>query len=736
MKVKVKFDLKAIQAFLLQNVEKIGLAVVVCIFFFMVYSAVTGGPSFQKTPAQLNQAIEQGKRKLRETDPNQVLIELTGLDRDAYNQTYAEGYGKKTGDEYIARAAQSQSPIAEKPYVLNRPIDEPLVETRGLRPQPPLLAAKDLCGKAELGAVQETQEIKPADPAAADPDKPAGQDPGAAGPGMGMGPMAGGALTKGERWIVLTALVPIEKQTQAYNEVYKATQGHDATRDVPAYRGYYVERVEVASPAEAANPDWKNAKSWNSVKAVREAARKWQSGVEVVATEYLHERLVFPLPPLMGRPWGDSVGHPPEIPIQKFGAMGPGMGPIGPGMGPLEPGMGPGMRPGMRPGMGPGMRPGMGPGGLRGPGSGAAPSKEDPFDNGNPGGPDAGAGAVNDLPKAPDYLLLRFFDFTVEPGKQYVYRVQLALENPNFGLKAAWLKDPKMADDVNVMSPWSDPSPAISVPRETRALLASVKPAGREPTATVLVAKWSENEGKELHKEFSQVGRGQILNFPKVKVKSTGAPGGMPGMGMPGMGMPGMGMGGVVPGISPEPGAGGAAGGPPDRTRPGDNRRPARGRGNNPDGGAGAAPGGGGRNPPAGNRGRGGRQPGGMPPDPMGGMMPGDPNMGRPMPPPDAGNEIEVDFVTDMTAIDFRGGERLVSKHGNFIELRAAGEMLLLDSDGSLVVRNDLEDQTDREELTKPDANAAIPGAANPINPMGGGLGDLEPPKAPKRPKK
>ena len=41
MKLKLQFDQKAIQEFLLQNVEKIALGIVVCVFLFMVYSAVS-----------------------------------------------------------------------------------------------------------------------------------------------------------------------------------------------------------------------------------------------------------------------------------------------------------------------------------------------------------------------------------------------------------------------------------------------------------------------------------------------------------------------------------------------------------------------------------------------------------------------------------------------------------------------------------------------------------------------
>ncbi len=81
-----------------------------------------------------------------------------------------------------------------------------------------------------------------------------------------------------------------------------------------------------------------------------EATKKWaQVGTEVVANEYLNEMLVFPLGPLVGRLWGESVAHPPEIPIRKANPLGSGDGSwngsgngtwAGPWIGPGGPGAG------------------------------------------------------------------------------------------------------------------------------------------------------------------------------------------------------------------------------------------------------------------------------------------------------------------------------------------------------------------------------------------------------------
>jgi hypothetical protein len=55
---------------------------------------------------------------------------------------------------------------------------------------------------------------------------------------------------------------------------------------------------------------------------------------------------------------------------------------------------------------------------------------------GGPGGGGMVAGGIatgqrTTLPKEVDDLLLRFFDYTVEPGKQYKYRVKIVLSDPN-----------------------------------------------------------------------------------------------------------------------------------------------------------------------------------------------------------------------------------------------------------------------------------------------------------------
>jgi hypothetical protein len=150
--------------------------------------------------------------------------------------------------------------------------------------------------------------------------------------------------------------------------------------------------------------------------------------------------------------------------------------------------------------MGPGMAgrfiPGRGEGG---PGEGS-------FRGG--GGAGQMAGRHTTLPKSVDFYLLRFFDFSVEPGKRYRYRVKLVLSDPNNSLpqgvlsqevqerqakEAATARTQKTEKPwFRIVDKWSDPSPIVGIPMAGNVRLASVRvPAAEkvndEPIATMLV---------------------------------------------------------------------------------------------------------------------------------------------------------------------------------------------------------------------------------------------------------
>ena len=291
----------------------------------------------------------------------------------------------------------------------------------------------------------------------------------------------------------------------------------------------------------------------------------------MVHPQYINPRLAFPLGPLQGRTWGDqklagSFAHEPEIPVAAAASWNGGQ--VGAGMPPAPPPVTPTTSSGTPDGKG-------------------TDNNEEPPDIGGDGRPIAPGAQASPPPAAAaenrpqEYMLLRFFDFHVEPGRHYVYRVKLVLRNPNYipeagaadagttTLKVYQLKDPGLAKSKSryLETPWSEPSPVVSTPHDTRVLVVSVAPKlGRgDPTGMVMVAKWMQRKGFEAFDDFA-VCRGQVINFAD-KVFTPGNGGAMPpaGPGMPrgGPGMPGVGPGmpGGGPGM-PGRGPGMPGGGP------------------------------------------------------------------------------------------------------------------------------------------------------------------------------
>ena len=659
MKVKVKLDANSIKEMAIEHVEKIGLGVVALIALFLVYSAFGNAKSYEKTPEQLKNAADNADRTIEQTTIEQAgLEELKVID-------------------YAAIAKESRTPVQDTEYKTPVVWDNPLFEPKKVRDQPALFAATDLRATADFGAL--TENIT------ADPEEnPAGV---LGNPAMGAGNM-NKTEVRGEQWVALTALVPIKKQQESYIETFSKCR-LTTQSDFPNYLDYRVERVEVQGPTAIDDIDWSKAKTFRLYEAAKNAKTRWPQtgGADIVEQKYLQPTLVFPLPQLVGKQWDEQVAHAPEIPLPS----------LEPGMGGTRPGMGPGM-------MGDGFMEGMPPGGNRGmmgrPGGGGVPPGMDPLNPQKPLGPDGNPidpNAVAEKDKPQEYLLLRFLDFDVNPGKKYVYRVKLALSNPNHNLKPDCLANPKLAEKHFMETQWSDPTPVVSVPRATQVLAVSVEPArpNRDPSGHVMVAKWVQFRGFMAHEEFT-VNRGQVINYADRTFRRV--EGGASRMGM------GMGMEGMMPRpMGPEGGMGMEGMMPPaGRTPPGRADRTDRNR----------------RRTPPGRR--------GMEEFPPPGM--GNEGYGGPMAPAQPGNEWLVNYYTEAIAVDFRGGERLTPRSGG--DLDSVGEILLFDIDGNLIVHNELDDQPEREKITaaaNPAAAGAVPGQpATGVNPRGALEGMLQ----------
>jgi hypothetical protein len=116
------------------------------------------------------------------------------------------------------------------------------------------------------------------------------------------------------------------------------------------------------------------------------------------------------------------------------------------------------------------------------------------------------------LPNGVDYYLLRFFDYTVKPGKKYRYRVKLAIADPNYNMPTSTLA-PAVLDRqarsakanhgrkpiFRIAEAWSDPSPIVGIPIRGSIRLADVKvPSAEkfndEPSVGLLIEAFALDE--------------------------------------------------------------------------------------------------------------------------------------------------------------------------------------------------------------------------------------------------
>ncbi len=370
--------------------------------------------------------------------------------------------------------------------------------------------------------------------------------------------LQGGERIERAYWACVVAKVPIREQLKRYQDALEKARDADPTRDFPSYVGFYVERAEVLPGKEL---EWKAVPLYDGqrqsieqnkslTKASSHAIHKgvfenlltaagqfWAGGLtqDVIDERFAEFPLTLPLPPLIGREWGSEATHP-DIPLAintppledesqlaaeaaaqqpantdpgaEFGSAIPAQG-IGPGPGA---GFGTGRPGGEYPGgglgrrMGPEGGPGMGPG-MGGPAGRRFAGEHGPEGGAYRGGGGSGQAAPQhtNLPKGVDYYLLRFFDFSVEPGKRYKYRVKLVVHDPNFNMPEGVLapavldrlatavqatKKKKSELFYRIVDKWSDPTPTVGIPMAGNVRLAEAKipsAVNDEPTVKMLV---------------------------------------------------------------------------------------------------------------------------------------------------------------------------------------------------------------------------------------------------------
>lgn len=359
-------------------------------------------------------------------------------------------------------------------------------------------------------------------------------------------------------WACVVALVPVREQLNLYLDSFEQARGHNVNHDFPRYLGFLVERAEVERGKELV---WQHVPLYDGQqKSVAEnaalsigprhgigtavvdklyatAALLWAGGpsTDVVDEQFTNRALTLPLPPLVGRDWGKNATHPKlrlnsaeleagaeSLADDQPSSFASGFGNSGAGL-PMRPSM-------QFAGNVPGPY-GTGPGSRRYSGGRGGSSTN------YPGGVESNASdASSILPIGVDYYLLRFFDFTVERGRKYKYRVKLAIADPNYDMPTNMLS-PEVLDrqadaaksnrgrktSFRLTDDWSAPSPTVGIPIGGSIRLAGVKLASPEkfndePSASLLIEAFAIDEKGNAMKaatEEQNFRRGSVANLVK-----------------------------------------------------------------------------------------------------------------------------------------------------------------------------------------------------------------------------
>lgn len=362
-------------------------------------------------------------------------------------------------------------------------------------------------------------------------------------------------------FIAGTALVPHKKLVDAYRLAFENSQGINADRDRPTYWEFEVERADVTDVPvdQLTDAEWKKVITFAEFE--KQFSRWAGTAADVTPAEFTDPYLTLPLPPLMlhdnlrfamhpalrlpepgprgrvggygtvaqrpSRPAGENGDEQEtegEAPAEGEATAAPQQPAARPRIGGGRPSFGAGPRGGAAGGSGAGYGGGSPYGGGESPyGGGASPygGGESPYGGGGAspyggGGasPYGGGGASpfggspfgGGLAGAqPEHKLVRFYDFadaknpnSPKPGRKYVYRVHIAVEDPNFpqnpilqppmrtlspevyarvSKKELASKDDPTKRDPRLWSDWSEPSEPISLPELTRIYVGPVEPA-------------------------------------------------------------------------------------------------------------------------------------------------------------------------------------------------------------------------------------------------------------------
>jgi len=525
-KLKLKLGEGGMKGLLVQHAEKLVFGVIVLATLLILFGGYNHpGPDPGQSPDDLAQAVQQA------TDH---------INSDTWEAVAKERLPQP--DNFSAQAREGDVAIDVASYAVPMPWDPLNFPLRAKRTDPDLLAVADLEVHAGFGPI--AMKGAAAGPGIRIPARTTTGPRGllqAAGPApesaaartlteswrariKGYRPSAG-AEAKGYYFVAVTGLIPYKAQVQLYNEAFSDARGYSPERDTPKYIFFYVERAEVG--ADGRQSEWKRL---NTTEARRLPDQWAGSPEELVDPATLDPSTAMSIPPVMLRDvslWAmhSKIPRRSDAPPEELDTTPATESP------PTDTDL---------------------PGNSDFPGAFAP---ETPPTSTSPDrartSPDPAAPADSSAPPtyaaAVPHKLFRFYDFTVQPGVSYRYRVQLLLEDPNDPRDSSLAPNPQTLENSVVerlkkkptapgSSPvfwreteWSEPSGIARTEGELQLLAAEVTAPrvvripqrnlafdnpSDEPLAKLMVLRWDPQRAMDVAGEI-EAHRGTTANFSR-----------------------------------------------------------------------------------------------------------------------------------------------------------------------------------------------------------------------------
>ena len=494
---------------LILHLEKLCLAASIMLFGFLVYNAVG------RLSVNPKQTAEELSAKAEQME-------------DLINQSDWDGSADEIPD-FAAQVEKANRPIENEKYSFKSLVG---IESQKLRKRtwPKFLPAEDIWVEGGSGVFWIAGQKVGEDAEMPDKTGPAVEDNSVS---LARDDFDGQIAPKGataeiKHWAAITALIPLKKQKLLFARTYQEAEEYQPLQDVPNYLLARIKRIELTKDNEwGKNVDWTKPDlqwEWTPQLAGKEVAvaetalgklnplqhDRWAARArELVDSRYVHPRLTTPLGPLGYINWHQWATHP-DVPLAKLGEN---------------------VDERRQKNRGRGDNRVLNRRSIRG----NKPTKEgvalvnraESFaDFFNPPNKEAEQGSANqagsnketqqDRQKTDSLVgenqLLRLFDFEVEPGKTYVYQVQLLLENPNHNKPSRILRDPahrKSRFIPDQKLPWSKQSAPVYIPPLPE-VYAAVVPEPTKKEATVIIKTPNGSDGGLLISQLNLTQGGMV----------------------------------------------------------------------------------------------------------------------------------------------------------------------------------------------------------------------------------